>query len=51
LMSDYEVNLVNDSMSEFFVKFYGPSESKYTAWSSFAPSTQCYLLIDAFVFK
>jgi hypothetical protein len=33
LMSDYEVNLVNDSMSEFFVKFYGPSEST----SSFYP--------------
>jgi hypothetical protein len=28
-MSDYDVNLVNDSMSEFFVKFHGPSESKF----------------------
>jgi hypothetical protein len=28
LMSDYDVNLVNDSMSEFFVKFHGPSESE-----------------------
>ena len=27
-MSDYEVNLVNDSMQEFYVKFYGPTESK-----------------------
>lgn len=27
-MSDYEVTLVNDSMQEFYVRFYGPSESK-----------------------
>jgi ubiquitin-protein ligase len=27
LMSDYEVTLVNDSMQEFYVWFYGPSES------------------------
>ena len=27
-MSDYEVSLVNDSMQEFYVKFYGPTESK-----------------------
>ena len=27
LMSDYEVNLVNDSMQEFCVRFYGPAES------------------------
>lgn len=27
LMSDYEVNLVNDSMQEFYVRFYGPAES------------------------
>ena len=26
-MSDYEVTLVNDSMQEFYVKFYGPAES------------------------
>ena len=26
-MSDYEVNLVNDSMQEFYVRFYGPAES------------------------
>lgn len=26
-MSDYEVNLVNDSMQEFYVKFKGPAES------------------------
>ncbi|WAQ87348.1 hypothetical protein PtA15_8A252 [Puccinia triticina] len=26
-MSDYEVTLVNDSMQEFYVRFYGPSES------------------------
>ena len=29
-MSDYEVNLVNDSMQEFFVRFYGPKESTLT---------------------
>ncbi|KAG7527678.1 hypothetical protein FFLO_06694 [Filobasidium floriforme] len=29
LMSDYDVNLVNDSMSEFFVKFHGPSETPF----------------------
>lgn len=34
LMSDYDVNLVNDSMSEFFVKFHGPSESE---------SSRCHL--------
>ncbi|KAH9938621.1 ubiquitin-conjugating enzyme/RWD-like protein [Fomitopsis serialis] len=28
LMSDYEVNLVNDSMQEFYVRFYGPAESE-----------------------
>ena len=27
LMSDYEVSLVNDSMQEFYVRFYGPDES------------------------
>jgi ubiquitin-conjugating enzyme E2 H len=27
LMSDHEVTLVNDSMQEFYVRFYGPSES------------------------
>jgi hypothetical protein len=27
-MSDYEVTLVNDSMQEFYVRFYGPEESK-----------------------
>ena len=29
-MSDYEVNLVNDNMQEFFVRFYGPKESMST---------------------
>ena len=29
-MSDYEVNLVNDNMQEFFVRFYGPKESTLT---------------------
>ncbi|KAF8897548.1 ubiquitin-conjugating enzyme/RWD-like protein [Infundibulicybe gibba] len=28
LMSDYEVSLVNDSMQEFHVRFYGPAESE-----------------------
>ena len=27
-MSDYQVTLVNNKMSEFFVKFYGPAESE-----------------------
>jgi hypothetical protein len=27
LMSDYEVNLVNDNIQEFYVRFYGPPES------------------------
>lgn len=27
-MSDYEVSLVNDSMQEFYVRFYGPDESE-----------------------
>lgn len=27
-MSDYEVSLVNDSMQEFYVRFYGPTESE-----------------------
>lgn len=26
-MSDYEVNLINDNMQEFYVRFYGPTES------------------------
>jgi len=29
LMSDYEVNLVNDSMQEFYVIFYGPEETPF----------------------
>jgi len=27
LMSDYEVNLINDNIQEFYVHFIGPSES------------------------
>ena len=27
-MSDFEVNLVNDNMQEFFVRFLGPEDSK-----------------------
>ncbi|KAH9999331.1 ubiquitin-conjugating enzyme/RWD-like protein [Russula vinacea] len=30
LMSDYEVTLVNDSMQEFYVWFYGPTETPFT---------------------
>lgn len=30
LVSGYEVNLVNDSMQEFYVKFKGPDDSKYS---------------------
>lgn len=33
LMSDYEVTLVNNKMSEFFVKFKGPAESESDHWS------------------
>ncbi|TIB72603.1 putative enoyl-CoA hydratase [Wallemia mellicola] len=29
LMSDYEVNLNNDNMQEFFVRFHGPKETHY----------------------
>ncbi|GJJ07464.1 Ubiquitin-conjugating enzyme E2 8 [Clathrus columnatus] len=28
-MSDYEVNLVNDNMQEFYVRFYGPVETPF----------------------
>jgi ubiquitin-conjugating enzyme E2 H len=28
-MSDYEVTLVDGKMSEFFVKFHGPAESRF----------------------
>lgn len=39
LMSDYEVNLVNDNMQEFYVRFYGPSESEYLYCDLFSPRT------------
>jgi len=29
-MSDYEVTLVNDSMQEFYVRFYGPAETPFS---------------------
>ncbi|KAJ9097319.1 Ubiquitin-conjugating enzyme E2 8 [Naganishia adeliensis] len=34
-MSDFDVNLVNDSMSEFYVKFHGPKETPFEGgvWS------------------
>ncbi len=35
LMSDYQVTLVNNKMSEFFVKFYGPTESEWCHYFSF----------------
>nr|VWO95491.1 N/A [Ganoderma boninense] len=28
-MSDYEVNLVNDNMQEFYVRFFGPAETPF----------------------
>lgn len=30
-MSDYDVSLVNDSMQEFYVRFFGPAESTLPA--------------------
>ncbi|KAJ3357882.1 Ubiquitin-conjugating enzyme E2 8 [Allomyces javanicus] len=30
LMGDYEVNLINDSMQEFFVKFEGPTDTPFS---------------------
>lgn len=38
-MSDHDVHLVNDNMHEFYVRFNGPEESK---WSSL--STEGFLL-------
>lgn len=29
-MSDYEITLINDSMQEFYVRFHGPQESRYS---------------------
>ena len=29
MMSDYEVNLVNDNMQEFYVRFKGPKETPF----------------------
>ena len=38
LVSEYEVNLVNDnSTSEFIVKFFGPKDSAYEGVSKFCP--------------
>ena len=34
LISDYQVNLVNDNMQEFIVTFNGPSESNFTPFPS-----------------
>lgn len=30
LMGNYEVQLVNDSMQEFYIKFHGPTDSNIT---------------------
>lgn len=39
LMSDYEVNLVNDNMQEFYVRFYGPAESALSLPAAFVDPT------------
>jgi len=39
-MSDYEVTLVNDSMQEFYVWFYGPNESASPLSHSFRTLTR-----------
>ncbi|KAJ2994482.1 hypothetical protein HDV02_001542 [Globomyces sp. JEL0801] len=36
-MSDYEVNLVNDNMQEFYVRFKGPEDSIITSLTILAP--------------
>lgn len=41
-MSDFEVNLVNDSVHEFYVRFYGPEESEL-GWFGLEAITQCPL--------
>jgi hypothetical protein len=33
LMSDYQVSLVNNKMSEFTVKFHGPAESEWESYT------------------
>jgi hypothetical protein len=38
-MSDYEVNLVNDNMQEFYVRFYGPPESALPFPATFVDPT------------
>lgn len=42
-MSDFDVNLVNDSMSEFYVKFHGPKESKPIKMQTPDKRTDCFL--------
>jgi hypothetical protein len=34
MMSDYKVEMVNDGMSEFYVEFHGPRDSKLTRHTS-----------------
>jgi len=42
MMSDYKVEMVNDGMSEFYVEFHGPQESKWI--SVFKSSLACMFL-------
>lgn len=44
-MSDYEVSLVNDNMQEFYVRFYGPTESEYTR--SYRPGPRSLICASA----
>ena len=44
LMSDYQVTLVNNKMSEFFVQFKGPKESEWVGVGSHRDERcGCYL--------
>jgi len=48
-MSDYEVSLVNDSMQDFYVRFYGPAESQSPFSTKHVPClTLCSLLLAPF---
>lgn len=47
MMSDYEVELVDDSMQEFHVKFSGPKESKLRP----RHACQCLLPLDVAPFE
>lgn len=45
MMSDYEVQMIKDNMSEFNVKFHGPKDSQFPLQrqNSFHPSTPFFL--------